>query len=427
MNLASTTFWSALATALRIGAGLVAVKFVALMGGPSGVALLGQFQNFVQIVTGLSGSLFQNGTVKFSSQYRLQPERLSKYTGTMIWVAIMISVAATLALVIFHNQLAKLVMHDENHGLLFLCLGALISLLVVNGIAMGLLNGLGSVRNYLIITGLGNVVFMLSTLAFTYSVGVHGALYAVVASPALVAFVSMIALRPHWKVIRSGLLSGIDLDELVNIAKFALMGLAGMLALPLALLGIRNQLVEQLGWIEAGYWQAVWQISVAYLAIFTTGLSVYYLPKLSGMQDVQKIRQELKAYFNLILPLAVLISFLVFIFRDFILQVLYSDQFLVAENILFWQLCADIVRVATWGYGYLLVAKGISLAFISKEMVFAALFYLISSAMLPHHGLAAVGQVYLVLCVLHGFFVVFVVKKFLAKEEALAEKNRPSS
>jgi O-antigen/teichoic acid export membrane protein len=186
----------------------------------------------------------------------------------------------------------------------------------------------------------------------------------------------------------------------------------------LALLGIRSELVANFSWESTGYWQAVWQISNGYMAVLTTGLSVYYLPKLASTNTTQELGREMSAYFRLVIPLALLVASSIYLFRDIVLQLFFSKDFLVVADLLAWQLCADVIRVATWGYGYLLVAKGMSLVFVGREAGFGVAYYIGTLIMLPHWGLGATVKVYAVLCAINGLFVVWYVKRWLATDPA---------
>ena len=51
MNLKSTVFYSGLATVVRIVSGLITSKAAAYFLGPSGVAFVAQFQNFLSLLS----------------------------------------------------------------------------------------------------------------------------------------------------------------------------------------------------------------------------------------------------------------------------------------------------------------------------------------------------------------------------------------
>ena len=64
------------------------------------------------------------------------------------------------------------------------------------------------------------------------------------------------------------------------------MAITSALTVPVSHMIVRNYIGENLSWDDAGYWQGIWYISTMYLMVITTSLSVYYLPKLSEIQDI---------------------------------------------------------------------------------------------------------------------------------------------
>jgi PST family polysaccharide transporter len=78
-----------------------------------------------------------------------------------------------------------------------------------------------------------------------------------------------------------------------NFAKYTAMALTTAATVPLSHIMIRNHLGQTLGWEAAGYWEAMWRLSGAYLLLVTTTLSVYYLPRLSEIKGKDQIRKEI--------------------------------------------------------------------------------------------------------------------------------------
>ena len=74
MKLASTVSWSALATIIRLANGFVSMKVVAVLVGPVGIALIGQFGNFTSIIMTLALGGISTGVIKYTSQYKDNPD-----------------------------------------------------------------------------------------------------------------------------------------------------------------------------------------------------------------------------------------------------------------------------------------------------------------------------------------------------------------
>jgi len=69
MSLIKTTYLSSTNVILKIIIGLILNKLIALMSGPSGIALFAHFQNFIQISSQVSQAGVLQGYTKLISRY----------------------------------------------------------------------------------------------------------------------------------------------------------------------------------------------------------------------------------------------------------------------------------------------------------------------------------------------------------------------
>lgn len=68
MNFAQVTILSGIVTFLRLICGLLVSKVVAVYTGPSGLAALGQLQNFVTFVNGFISSQVSQGVNRYTAE-----------------------------------------------------------------------------------------------------------------------------------------------------------------------------------------------------------------------------------------------------------------------------------------------------------------------------------------------------------------------
>lgn len=66
------------------------------------------------------------------------------------------------------------------------------------------------------------------------------------------------------------------------------MAVTSAVCVPVSHILVRNHLGETFGQEYAGYWEAMWRLSAAYLMLVTTTLSVYYLPMLSELKSLRQ-------------------------------------------------------------------------------------------------------------------------------------------
>jgi Polysaccharide biosynthesis protein. len=82
MSLAKASAWTAASTLVKIGAGLLVVKLLAVAYGPSGVGQAGNFRQLVTVLGVLAGAGIFNGVTKYVAQYHDDPDHLRKVVGT---------------------------------------------------------------------------------------------------------------------------------------------------------------------------------------------------------------------------------------------------------------------------------------------------------------------------------------------------------
>ncbi len=83
MQLIKVSLLNGISVALRMAALLFINKLLALYCGPIGYVIIGQFQNSLQILQTLSGGALSSGVVKFTAEYKEQPDKESQFIATI--------------------------------------------------------------------------------------------------------------------------------------------------------------------------------------------------------------------------------------------------------------------------------------------------------------------------------------------------------
>ncbi|MBK9381604.1 MAG: oligosaccharide flippase family protein [Chitinophagaceae bacterium] len=80
-----------MATAIRMIAGFVSVKIVAKIIGPSGIALVGQFTNFITMIGSLSTGAIGQGVTKYIAENYDTPDEQKKIVVHAVRITIISS------------------------------------------------------------------------------------------------------------------------------------------------------------------------------------------------------------------------------------------------------------------------------------------------------------------------------------------------
>ena len=131
-----------------------------------------------------------------------------------------------------------------------------------------------------------------------------------------------------------------------------------------------------------------------YLMVITTSFSIYYLPRLSEINDSIELKHEIFKCYKFIIPLLILVSFIIFILRDFVIWLLFSTEFYPMESLFGWQLAGDILKISSWLLAYVMVAKAMTRLFIATEILFTSSFLLLGLFLVKINGTIGLTQAY---------------------------------
>ncbi|HIP26868.1 MAG TPA: O-antigen translocase, partial [Flavobacteriaceae bacterium] len=183
---------------------------------------------------------------------------------------------------------------------------------------------------------------------------------------------------------------GIDRESLSKLSKYSLMAITSALTVPASHLIIRNYIGENLSWDDAGHWQGIWYISTIYLMVVTTSLSVYYLPRLSEINDNKELKKEIINGYKIILPIVIVLASGIYLFRELVIQIAFTDKFLPMMELFKWQLIGDVIKIASWLLGYIMIAKAMTKMFIYTEILFSFLFVVLAISFIDIFGLVGI-------------------------------------
>lgn len=393
MNFLSTSLLSALSTFIKLGSNLIVNKIVAIYIGPAGIALIGQFQNFVSIVTTIGSGATNSGVTKYVAEYNEEaPDKRNLIISASLKIAFFFSILTGIVLFAGSSFFSDLILNTTDYSIVFKCLGVLLLMISLNGILLAIINGLKLIKLFITINITSSLLSLLFMSILTVRYAVMGALLSSILVQALVLLVTLVLVRK--KVSFSITYRKIDRSLYVKLFKFSLMAVVSTFAVTISQIMIRNHLITEFSLQEAGYWQSVWMISSMYLMILTTAFSTYYLPKLSELKDPAALRHEILSGYKIILPFVAVTATLIYLLRDVIITLLFTPEFSEMRNLFFYQMLGDFFKMASWTLAFLMIAKAMTRTFILTEIWFAVQFYLLTWFFTKQQGLIGVTEAY---------------------------------
>ncbi len=392
MTLIKASLLNGIAVVIKMLTLLGLNKILAVYVGPSGYAALGQFQNAVQMITTFASGAINTGVTKYTAEYHEDEARQRAVWRTAGTISLIGSLITAVLVVVFNRFLASWFLRDETLGSVFIWFAVTLVLFVFNTLLLAILNGKKEIHRYVIANIAGSLFALAVTTIMAVKLGLYGALVALAVYQSLAFFVTLLVIyKASWFKLNY-LIGGIDKQVAKNLAKYTAMALTSAACVSLSHILIRNHLGETLGWNAAGYWEAMWRLSSAYLMLVTTTLGVYYLPRLSELQNAADIKKEILQGYKIILPVAAFCGLVIYFIRDFIIRVLFSAEFAQMEVLFAWQIVGDTLKIASWLLAYVMLGKAMTKLFIITEVIFSATFYVFTVFFTQEIGLEGVAM-----------------------------------
>jgi len=370
MNLFRTSVLNGVAVLIKTITMFVLNKILAVYLGPTGYAAIGQFQNFIQIVTTFAGSAINTAVVKYTAEYHEDETKQRAVWKTAGSIVFLFSLVFAILILIFQKQLALYIFQSLKYQTIFIWFAIFLIFFNFNTLFLAILNGKKEILKLVLANIAGSLFALVITGVLAIKLQLYGALIALSIYQSIAFIVTLILChRADWFEF-SSLLGKIDLGITKKFASFILMALVSAICVPLSQMLIRAYLTQEFSLAYAGYWEAMIRLSTVYLLLVTTTLGVYYLPRLSELNAIDEIKKEVYLGYKFIFPFAVVGGICVFILRDWIINLLFSPSFAPMQDLFLWQMMGDALKIGSWILAYLMLSKAMTKLYICTEIIF---------------------------------------------------------
>lgn len=413
MKLIKTSIFSGIITFVRICSGFLIGKVVALFIGPTGIALIGQFSNFISVVLTFSNGAINNGVIKYTAEYNDDEVNSKLLYSTAVKISIFCSIIVGTILIFFSNYISTYIFKSIDYSLLVKVFGITIIFYSLNSLLISILNGKGDIKKYTIVNTTSVLIGLILTITLVYFFRIQGALYSLILNQSIVFFFTLYLIsKSTWFRIRN-FIAPFSIVIAKKLSGFSLMAIASALTIPISQILLRNVIIKELGVDSAGYWQGMMRISDGYLMIIITSLSTYYLPKLSSLKTNQEIRIEVIQALKLITPIVMLGSILIYFSRFLIIDLLFTRDFREMESLFLFQLLGDNLKIASWLIGYIMVAKAMTRNFILLEIIINVTYVCIGYVCIHFYNLEGISFAFFLNYLICLIFLIIFFRKLL--------------
>lgn len=371
----------------KIIAGILTSKAIAVFIGVEGMALIGNLRNFLSAIQTFSILGFYNGLVKSISEFRNDALKLSQTLSTAYYLGFFSTVL--IAFISYYNAEAInefLFSANYNYAYVIKIMAVALPFYSLNMFSFSIMNGFSKYKILLIINIIGQILGLSVTLLLIYQNNIDGALVAAVIAPSLILLITFVGFMNQRSLASAVKISNVNVGVLKKFAPFAIMALVTAIAIPMISIVIRNYIIAEVGIKEAGHWEAMQRISDYYLMFINSMMTLYFLPRFSEIDSKQEFRKEVFSFYKTTMPIFGIGLVIIYLFRSFIVSIVFSKAFEPTEDLFLWQLLGDFVKVLSIVIAYQFIAKKMFTHFIIIEIFLVVITYLSSVYLIDIFG-----------------------------------------
>lgn len=402
---------NAISVAVSFVLGIFSSKIISVYLGTSGMALIGSFRNFALMLKSIATLGISNSIVTLFVENKEDKRELSVIYTTFFWLFLCISSLLALFVLVFASSISNFLFFTNSFANPIRFFGVLMPFMVVNTFWLAIYNGLEKYKSIVLIQIISNVFVFGMTAFLIWKHSISGGLYSIVIGEIIMVMTTFFFVRKDRDYFKFDLQKIISKKYVDVIKKFSVMALLSAVVIPLTLLLIRNAIVKNYSLESAGIWDAVNRLSSFYMMFFSSGLSLYYMPKLASIHTEKAFKAELKSYFKIFVPLFLLMLIIIYFAKDIILSIAFTPEFYRIKDILIWQLAGDFIKILTLAFGFQIVVKTMMKRYFLGEIVFNASYLLLSIYLMKNASIEGVVQAYFYANLICLIVVLFMFRK----------------
>jgi len=395
--------------------GIFSSKIIAVFLGTSGMALIGSFKNFSGMLKSIATLGINNSIVKLFVENKDDQEELSIVYSTFFWLFLGISTLLCIAVEAMAPMLSHLLFYSNQYTTPIRFFGLLLPLMVINSFWLAIYNGLEKYKSIILIQVISNVLQFGTTAYLIMFDNIEGGLLSVALGELLMVVVTYVFVSKDKSYFQFRLQKILSVKYLKIIQRFSIMALLSAVVVPVTLMVIRDSIVRQYALNEAGLWDAINRLSGFYMMFFSSGLSLYYMPKLASIHTESEFKVELKEYFKVLVPLFFVMLLGLYLAKSFVLKLAFTAEFSSINDLLIWQLIGDFFRIMTLAFGFQVLVKTMMKRYFIIELLFNCSYLLLALYLLPLYGIKGALQAYCIANILSFIVVLLMFRKLFSK------------
>lgn len=394
--------------------GFASQRIIAEKFGPAGVAFIGDLRNIIPMIQSFSTLGIFNGIVKYVAEHKENKEELLKLFSTAFVWLLFSSLVTFFVLFLGASYWNDLIFSTENDfSFVFKILAIAVPFIAMNRVVNGVINGLSAYKKFVKIELISYCLGVVLLITLLYYKNLNGALFAIAIFPILQFSILFYFFSKTLKEYLDYKKISFTIPYKNKLIGFTIMSFVATLLSNFVEIDLRGHLKNQISEADAGYWTAMTNLSKQYLMFSSAILTLYVIPKFSKIKRSVDFRREVLSIYKTLLPLFAGGMLLIFVLKDWVINLTHGEDFLAMKPLFKWQLLGDFIKIALVIIAHQFFAKKMVKQFIVTELISLILFYGLSSYFINSMGAEGIVLAHLLRYVICFPLVVFFLRKNL--------------
>jgi O-antigen/teichoic acid export membrane protein len=375
--------------------GILRVKLFAMMLGPAGLGLLGLYNALLETSSILAGLGLGSSGVRQIAASGGDAAELSRVRRVLLGAHVIQGLIGMGVVWLFREPLALSILGDAGRATEVGLIGVGLFLTLVASSQTALLQGMRRIGDLARVAVIGGIVATVVGLAAVWLLGIDGLIWFLLVLPLSNVAAAFLYTRRLPRADAASLGLAEAWAQWRPMASLGIVFMASGLVTMGTLLAVRILIARDLGLEAVGHFQASWTVTMQYVGFLLGAMAADYYPRLTGIIRDRTASSALvndQAQIGLALGGPILLAMIGL--APWVIELLYTAEFTEAVAILQWQTLGNVLKLASWPIGFILVASARSGLFLVTESLWSALFLSLVWIGLPLFGLEVTGFVF---------------------------------
>ncbi len=380
------TSLNSLVVGVRLIISLLVQNLLAYYTGQVGIAKVGQIRNISNILMSVSSLGVFNGVVKYVSEHKNNQQGLQKLFSTVFVLSTIATLTLSLVMYFSANMLSQWLFFTEAYAIVFKVLAVAAPFIAMNRIFNGVISGISAYKIHAKIEIIWYTLASLLLLVSLYYYNIGGVLLAIAVTPIVQFFVLIFIFGNTLREYIIFKKLSFKTPLLKALLGFTLMSFVGTVFLNFIEIELRTLISDRISENEAGVWTAMSSISKIYMQFLVLIFPIYILPNYAKISSLALFKKQVKEIYTTLLPLVFVGMLAVYLCKNQIIEIIYTDAFLSMTPLFKWQLLADFTRFLAVVLAYYFISKNAFGYFILTELISLVFYFIFAKVLISDYG-----------------------------------------